>query len=106
MNGRLFAVVGPSGAGKDTLIAALSAAFPRLHAARRVITRPEAPDSEPFEGVSPADFAARAAAGGFALTWRAHGLHYGIPVSVEAALARGQDALANLSRAALDPALS
>lgn len=38
--GRLFAVVGPSGAGKDTLIAAALAARPDLAIVRRVITRP------------------------------------------------------------------
>ena len=38
--GQIFAVVGPSGAGKDTLMAAAARARPDLHIVRRVITRP------------------------------------------------------------------
>ncbi|MEI4469922.1 AAA family ATPase [Frigidibacter sp. MR17.24] len=75
----VFAVVGPSGAGKDTLLAALVAARPGLRVLRRVITRPEAAGGEPFEGVDAAEFARRRAAGAFALDWQAHGLSYGIP---------------------------
>ena len=47
MTGRLFVVVGASGAGKDTLIAGALAADPRLHWARRVITRPAVAGGEP-----------------------------------------------------------
>ena len=104
MTGRLFAVVGPSGAGKDTLIAAAAAARPALHVVRRVITRPEAAGGEPFEGVSPTEFAARAARGAFALTWDAHGLSYGIPATIDAALAAGRDVVFNGSRAVLEQA--
>lgn len=101
MAGRLIAVVGPSGAGKDTLIAAARAARPDLHVVRRVVTRPEEAGGEPFEGVSEAEFARRKAAGEFALDWRAHGLSYGIPASIDAALAEGRDVLFNGSRAML-----
>ncbi len=104
MAGRVFAVVGPSGAGKDTLIAAARAARPDLHVARRVITRPEEAGGEPFEGVTPAEFAARAARGDFVLQWRAHGLDYAIPRSIEAALAEGRDVIFNGSRAMLGEA--
>ena len=71
--GRLIAIVGPSGAGKDTLLRLALAADPRLHWARRTITRPPA-SSEPFESVSEDDFLRRQAAGEFALHWAAHGL--------------------------------
>jgi ribose 1,5-bisphosphokinase len=101
MTGRVFAIVGPSGAGKDTLLAAAAAARPALHVARRVITRPESAGGEPFEGVSDADFAARAARGDFALTWQAHGLSYGIPATVDAMLSAGRDVAFNGSRAVL-----
>ncbi len=77
---RHVAVVGPSGAGKDTLISLACAARPDLRAARRVVTRPAEAGGEDFEGVAPEDFALRLAQGGFALRWRAHGLDYGIPV--------------------------
>lgn len=101
MAGRVFAVVGPSGAGKDTLIAAARAARPTLHVVRRVITRPEEAGGEPFEGVTPADFVARDAAGDFCLTWDAHGLRYGIPVSALDAVGQGRDVVFNGSRAML-----
>jgi len=104
MAGRVFAVVGPSGAGKDTLMEAAAAARPDLHLVRRVITRSEAAGGERFEGVSEAEFAARAARGDFVLTWQAHGLHYGIPASIDRAIAEGRDVLFNGSRAMLGAA--
>lgn len=100
MTGRVIGVVGPSGVGKDTVMAALAAAEPRLALLRRVITRPEALGGEPFEGVSEAEFAARRAAGAFVLDWQAHGLCYGIPRGWPA----GRDVLVNLSRAVLGQA--
>jgi ribose 1,5-bisphosphokinase len=99
--GRFIAVVGPSGVGKDSVMEALCAKRPDLVRIRRVITRAEAAGGEDFEGISPALFAARAAGGDFALHWQAHGLFYGIPHEVHDVLARGQDALANLSRGML-----
>lgn len=97
----IFAVVGPSGAGKDTLIAGAMRARPDLRLVRRVITRPADAGGEDFEGVTPADFAARRAAGEFALDWQAHGLSYGIP---RAQVAGPGDVIFNGSRAALPAA--
>ena len=54
----IFAVVGPSGAGKDTLIAGALERRPDLRLARRVITRPTEAGGEDFEGVTPEAFAA------------------------------------------------
>ncbi len=105
MSGRLIAVVGPSGVGKDSLIAGLAAARPELIRVRRVITRPAEMGGEPFEGVSEAEFARRAAAGAFCLAWDAHGLSYGIPTDVRVHVAGGADAVANLSRAVLGQAM-
>lgn len=98
MNGRCFAVVGPSGAGKDTLIATARAALPGLHVVRRAITRPAGAGGEDHEALSEEEFARRAAAGEFVLTWHAHGLDYGIPASLREVLASGRDALFNGSR--------
>ena len=104
MSGRLFAVVGPSGAGKDTLLAGIChgrGAAGGPHWVRRAITRPESAGGEPFEGVTEAEFLRREAAGVFALVWRAHGLAYGIPHRELAPLAEGRDVVFNGSRAAL-----
>lgn len=102
--GRLIAVVGPSGVGKDSVMGALAAVEPRLHPVRRVITRPGEMGGEPFEGVSEAEFDRRRATGLFALDWSAHGLRYGVPEAELACLAAGRDALVNLSRGVLTAA--
>ncbi len=94
----IFAIVGPSGAGKDTLIRGALAARPDLALVRRVITRPTEAGGENFEGVPSEAFAARKARGDFALTWEAHGLSYGIPRDQ---VTGPGDVLFNGSRAAL-----
>jgi ribose 1,5-bisphosphokinase len=104
MPGRVFAVVGPSGAGKDTLIAAAARARRDLHIVRRVITRPPDPGGEPYESVRDAEFDERLASGRFLLTWEAHGLRYGIPISAETAMNEGRDIIFNGSRAMLGEA--
>ncbi|MBC7133942.1 Ribose 1,5-bisphosphate phosphokinase PhnN [Pseudoruegeria aquimaris] len=101
MPGALFAIVGPSGAGKDTLMRAAAQRLPALHLVRRVITRPSAAGGEDFEGVSEAEFARRLAAGEFVLHWQAHGLRYGIPAQVREVLGEGRQAIFNGSRAML-----
>ena len=100
---RLFLVVGPSGAGKDTLLCGAIAADPALHWARRVITRPETAGAEPFEGVTESEFSTRLARGDFALHWDAHGLRYGVPHSE---LPQDRAVLLNGSRAAIAQALA
>ncbi|MDG4650148.1 phosphonate metabolism protein/1,5-bisphosphokinase (PRPP-forming) PhnN [Roseibacterium sp. SDUM158017] len=102
--GRLVAVVGPSGVGKDSLIDALCARRPDLHRVRRVITRAREAGGEDHETASPALFAARAAGGDFALHWKAHGLSYGVPATVRDVLETGRDAIVNLSRGVLSSA--
>ncbi|WP_339638161.1 phosphonate metabolism protein/1,5-bisphosphokinase (PRPP-forming) PhnN [uncultured Sulfitobacter sp.] len=104
MSGRFIAVVGPSGVGKDSVMAALAKAQPDLFLARRAITRPGEAGGEDFDGISEAAFLRLEAEGAFALSWAAHGLHYGIPIAVEMALAEGRDVLANLSRSMLTEA--
>ncbi|MGJ8556434.1 MAG: phosphonate metabolism protein/1,5-bisphosphokinase (PRPP-forming) PhnN [Sulfitobacter geojensis] len=102
--GCLIAVVGPSGVGKDSVMSGLHSALPDLHLVRRVITR--APDlgGEDYDAVSVAQFEAMVDDGAFALHWGAHGLHYGIPVTVMDHLGKGTDCLVNFSRRALSKA--
>jgi ribose 1,5-bisphosphokinase len=93
-------VVGPSGAGKDTLLAHVRAATrddERVVFARRVITR--APDgAEDHDSLSDAEFDRAQAEGAFAVWWGAHGNRYGIPVSVNAAIGAGHTVVCNVSR--------
>lgn len=106
-NGAFVAVVGPSGAGKDTLIAHARAALadePQVEFVRRVITRRNDGETEDHDTLADAEFIAAEAEGAFALAWEAHGLRYGLPVSVDRAIDNGHVAVANLSRGAL-PAL-
>ena len=51
--------------------------------------------------VSEQTFEARAQAGEFALSWRAHGLRYGIPADITISLAQDQLVVANVSRAVI-----
>ena len=105
----LVAVVGPSGAGKDTLMdgaRAALAADPRFCFVRRCITRPAEAGGEAHEALTPEAFAVRRAQGRFALWWEAHGLSYGIPREIEDDLAAGRVAVANLSRHVLAEAAS
>lgn len=80
---------------------ALCAAVPSLARCKRTITRAPDAGGEVFDVVSETEFAERQLAGHFALWWRAHGLHYGIPASVEGDIQAGRTVLANLSRGAL-----
>ncbi len=98
----LLLIVGPSGAGKDTLLNGvrdLLGGQKGIRFVRRVITRPGDLGEEAHESVSEQEFALREAAGDFALSWRAHGLHYGIPADISQDLAKGRTVVANVSRA-------
>ena len=102
--GRLIAVVGPSGVGKDSVMTGIHEAIPATHLVRRVITRDSELGGEDFDPVSEQEFEALAANGAFAIHWRAHGLSYGIPINVRYHLGKGRDCLANLSRQSLSEA--
>jgi phosphonate metabolism protein PhnN/1,5-bisphosphokinase (PRPP-forming) len=100
----LVAVVGPSGAGKDTLMGLARARLAedaRFVFARRAITRPAQAGGEDHRALGEAAFAAEREAGGFALWWEAHGLSYGIPRGIEDDMADGRVVVANLSRGVL-----
>ena len=99
--GRLIAVVGPSGVGKDSVMAGLHDVMPHLHKVRRVITRAPGLGGEDYDPVTEAEFQEMRGNGAFCVSWGAHGLFYGIPVSVKYHLNRGTDCLVNFSRKAL-----
>lgn len=102
--GRLIAVVGPSGVGKDSVMRGLADSVPNLQIARRCITRAPDDGTEAFDSVSTDAFARLCADGAFALHWDAHGLRYGIPNTGLSDLATGRDILVNLSRSVLKTA--
>ncbi|MFW8594231.1 phosphonate metabolism protein/1,5-bisphosphokinase (PRPP-forming) PhnN [Cribrihabitans neustonicus] len=100
----VIAVVGPSGAGKDSLMLELSQAVPGLRRVRRVITRAPEAGGENYRAVSVAEFSALAEADAFALHWQAHGLHYGIPREIGDLRMGAAGVLVNLSRGVLPEA--
>lgn len=103
---RLIYVVGPSGAGKDSVLlqwrSMLSTQAP-LGFVQRVITRPASADSlaEQHEPVDDTQMDRLHADGRLALYWRANGLRYGVRRSSLAPLDRGDWLVVNGSRAYL-----
>ncbi len=102
--GRLVLVVGPSGAGKDTLIGLARAAcagdatvvFPR-----RVVTR-EASRFEDNEQVSFETFRQARSRGEFAVHWEAHGHGYALPRAIDDEIRAGHSVVANVSRTVVE----
>lgn len=106
-NGVFVAVVGPSGAGKDTIIDYARAVLknqPGFHFVRRVVTRPSSVDAEDHDTLSQEQFSAAMRAGAFSHHWEAHGLCYGLPKSIDGEIESGAVAIANVSRGII-PAL-
>jgi thymidine phosphorylase len=102
--GTLFLVVGPSGAGKDTLLDGARAALAtddRFVFARRAITRPAEAGGEIYDAITGEEFARRRDAGGFLIAWSAHGLDYALPISLAQHLEQGRNVVANGSRATI-----
>ena len=87
MSGPLVYVMGPSGAGKDSVLdrarAMLSIDLPVIFA-HRYITRPADIGGENHVALSPSEFALRRAHGLFAFHWQAHGNDYGIGSEIQA----------------------
>jgi ribose 1,5-bisphosphokinase len=101
MKGRLFYIVGASGAGKDSLI---QYARDKLSShdgvlfAHRYITRAPDPRGENHVALSESEFALRERSGLFALAWHSHGYHYGIGIEIDHWLERSLDVVVNGSR--------
>lgn len=106
MRARLVYVMGPSGAGKDTLLgfARERLAGSSVMFAHRYITRGHDAGGENHVGLTPDEFARRAEHGLFSLEWRSHQLRYGIGIEIDAWLAAGCTVVVNGSRAYLDQA--
>lgn len=107
MNQRLIYVMGPSGAGKDSVLDWLRQALPAnspVRWARRTITRPAPAGGEAHEALTKHAFDELSAAGHFAMAWQANGLDYGIRREQLASLSTGQWVLVNGSRGYLDVA--
>jgi len=103
--GRLVLVVGPSGAGKDTLIDVARAALeddPSVVFSRRVVTRAAA--GEPHDTMDADAFERAVRAGAFALTWDAHDLRYGIPADIDDNIRAGRTVVCNVSRTIVEAA--
>jgi ribose 1,5-bisphosphokinase len=98
--GRLILVIGPSGAGKDTLLGLAKAAcaedtnivFPR-----RIVTR-EASEFEDNEQISPDAFRQALATDAYAMHWAAHGHCYALPRAIDDDIRAGRTVIANVSR--------
>jgi ribose 1,5-bisphosphokinase len=101
--GALVVVVGPSGAGKDTLIGlahTLCADDPRILFPLRIVTRqPSA--AEHHDSIAPVAFDDAIGQGAFAFWWEAHGLKYALPATIDAQITRGHTVVCNVSRGIL-----
>jgi ribose 1,5-bisphosphokinase len=102
--GRIVLVVGPSGAGKDTLLRLARSAceadgnivFPQ-----RVVTRP-ASEAEDNRELGPDAFRLALAGGEFALHWEAHGHCYALPRRIDDDIRAGRTVVINVSRSVID----
>lgn len=103
-SGTIVVVVGPSGAGKDTIIDYARACLKgdgNFSFVRRYITRSQNAGGEDHAAVDHARFSDLAADGQLALHWQAHGLFYGIPSSTLELISQGKVLIANGSRSAI-----
>lgn len=101
MSHRLVYVIGPSGAGKDSVLQGLRQRWPQAagaHWARRCITRAAEAGGEQHESMDTATFERHRLAEGFAMHWTANGLLYGVRHSEIEPLRDGRWVFVNGSR--------
>ena len=101
MDGALIYVMGPSGAGKDSVLGRARALLPAeapVAFAHRYITRPHDVGGENHIAVSRAEFAVRRAHGLFAYHWHAHGNDYGVGREIHDWRAAGMTVVVSGSR--------
>ncbi|TAJ36513.1 MAG: phosphonate metabolism protein/1,5-bisphosphokinase (PRPP-forming) PhnN [Reyranella sp.] len=101
MDGALIYVMGPSGAGKDSVLGRARALLPAeapVAFAHRYITRPHDIGGENHVAVSRAEFAVRRAHGLFAYHWHAHGNDYGVGREIHEWRAAGMTVVVSGSR--------
>ncbi len=105
--GKLFYVIGPSGAGKDSLMhfarQQLNGQFPTVFA-HRYITRSAEAGGENYISLSPEEFRMKKALGHFAMHWHSHGNDYGIGKEINYWLESGCQVVVNGSRGYLPEA--
>jgi ribose 1,5-bisphosphokinase len=106
---RLIYIIGPSGAGKDSLLNGLRQDMagitpPPLFFARRTITRNHQQSNEDHEALDVSLFESLLHSNAFALNWFANGLHYGVRHNELAPMSEGRWVLVNGSRAYLEEA--
>lgn len=105
MTGKLIWLMGPSGSGKDSLLAELRLREQtQLLVAHRYITRDASAGSENHIALSEREFFSRAGQNLLALSWHANGLYYGVGVEIDLWLHAGFDVVVNGSRAHLPQA--
>src|SRR5262245_10721467 len=98
--GRLILVVGPSGAGKDTLLRLAQAAWIEMSDVvfpRRFVTRESSAD-ETNIAVTAHEFHRALNRGDFAMHWEAHGHAYALPIEINDHIRAGRTIVANVSR--------
>ena len=99
--GKIVYVVGPSGAGKDTLIEYARTHLPpgaKVRIARRSITRPKSAGGEDHIPLTHKEFDELVDSAKFAMHWRAHGNGYGIGAEIRDWLRDGNTVVVSGSR--------
>jgi ribose 1,5-bisphosphokinase len=108
-DGCLVLVVGPSGAGKDSLIDIARVMLEqdsRFVFPTRMITRHADSGGEQHVQISESAFEQMRKSGAFFLSWQAHGHGYGLPADIKNHLKLGRVVIVNVSRSVIEEAKS